>query len=92
MEQDPYHCEISQKGWIPLPPIDFKDKGKEGIRLTDAMNLRFDGPDNRDDPMFEDGNIGNSVTSLGAEGVLPYRQIESLLRVCNQFAPTLPSG
>jgi len=30
--------------------------------------------------------------SLGAEGVLPGRQIESLLRVCNQFAPTLPSG
>jgi len=30
--------------------------------------------------------------TLGAEGVLPYRQIESLLRVCNQFAPTLPSG
>jgi len=29
--------------------------------------------------------------SLGAEGVLPYRQIESLLRVCNQFAPTFPS-
>jgi len=62
VEQDPYHCEISQKGWIPLPPIVFKDKGKEGIRLTDAMNLHFDGPDDRDDPMFEDGNIGNSVT------------------------------
>jgi len=30
--------------------------------------------------------------ALGAEGVLPGRQIESLLRVCNQFAPTLPSG
>ena len=30
--------------------------------------------------------------TLGAEGVLPGRQIESLLRVCNQFAPTLPSG
>ena len=29
--------------------------------------------------------------TLGAEGVLPGRQIESLLRVCNQFAPTLPS-
>ena len=30
--------------------------------------------------------------TLGAEGVLPGRQIESLLRVCNQFAPTLPIG
>jgi len=33
-----------------------------------------------------------TLYSLGAEGVLPGRQIESLLRVCNQFAPTLPSG
>ena len=33
-----------------------------------------------------------ALLSLGAEGVLPCRQIESLLRVCNQFAPTLPSG
>ena len=32
------------------------------------------------------------VLALGAEGALPGRQIESLLRVCNQFAPTLPSG
>jgi len=62
VEQDPYYCDTPQKGWIPLPPIDFKDKGKEGIKLTDAMNLRFDGPDGRDDPMFEDGDIGNSVT------------------------------
>ena len=30
--------------------------------------------------------------TLGAEGVLPGRQIESFLRVCDQFAPTLPSG
>jgi len=32
------------------------------------------------------------LKALGAEGVLPGRQIESFLRVCNQFAPTLPSG
>jgi len=30
--------------------------------------------------------------TLGAEGVLPGRQIESLLKVCDQFAPNLPSG
>ena len=32
------------------------------------------------------------LLTLGAEEVLPGRQIESFLRVCNQFAPTLPSG
>jgi len=38
------------------------------------------------------GEQGEGGFSLGAEGVLPGRQIESLVRVCNQFAPTLPSG
>ena len=31
------------------------------------------------------------VVTLGAEGVLPSRQIESFLRVFKQFAHTLPS-
>ena len=33
----------------------------------------------------------SSRVSLGAEGVLPSRQIESFLRVFKQFAHTLPS-
>jgi hypothetical protein len=33
-----------------------------------------------------------SVQSLGAEGVLPGRHIESLLRVFKQFAHLIPSG
>ena len=32
------------------------------------------------------------VFSLGAGGVLPGRQIESLLRVFKQFTHTLPTG
>ena len=37
------------------------------------------------------GAFGGTL-SLGAEGVLPGRYIESLLRVFNQFTHTLPSG
>jgi len=32
------------------------------MNLTDALDIRFDGPDNRDDPMFVRGLIGNSVS------------------------------
>ena len=60
VEQVPYKCEI-QKDWVPFPPIDFKVKGKKGMKLTDAMNLHFDGPDGRDDPMFTQEGIGNSI-------------------------------
>ena len=42
-----------------------------------------------DIPMMSNINVEHT---LGAEGVLHGRQIESLLRVCDQFAPTLPSG
>ena len=34
----------------------------------------------------------SGVVTLGTEGVLPGRQIESFLRVCDQFALNLPSG
>jgi len=44
------------------------------------------------EPMTTSAQGGKWGLALGAEGVLPGRQIESLLRVCNQFAPTLPSG
>jgi len=62
VEQVLYESESLQKNWTPLPPIEFKVKGVEGMNLVDAMNLRFDGPDDRDDPMFTDDSIGNSVS------------------------------
>ena len=62
VEQVPYESENLQKDWTLLPPIEFKVEGVEGMNLADAMNLRFDGPDDRDDPMFTDESIGNSVS------------------------------
>jgi len=62
VEQFPYRCE-TQNGWNPLPSIDFKVRGKEGMNLTDAANIaEFDGPDYRDDLMFTHGGIGNSIS------------------------------
>ena len=37
------------------------------------------------------GKLETELLILGAEGVLPSRQIESFLRVFKQFAHTLPS-
>lgn len=48
--------------WVKLPDIDFRVKGKDGINLIDAKNERFDGPDDRDDLMFMDGNVGSSIS------------------------------
>ena len=62
MEQVPYHCKTQQKGWTPLPSIDFRVQGRDGMNLTDALNVRFDGPDGRDDLMFTHDSIGNSVS------------------------------
>jgi len=62
VEQDPYESENLQKDWTPLPPIEFKVNGVEGMSLTDAMNRHFDGLDGRDDPMFTDESIRNSVS------------------------------
>ena len=53
---------MTQKDWVPFPPIDFVVKGNKGMKLTDAMNPRFDGPDGRDDLMFTQDGIGNSVS------------------------------
>ena len=61
VRQVPYKCEI-QKDWVPLPAIHFRVKGKEGIKLIDAINLCFGGLDGRDDLMFTQGGIGNSVS------------------------------
>ena len=60
--QDPYKPDIVQKGWIPLPSVAFDVNGVEGIKLTDAMKPRFNGPDGRDELMFTDGHVGNSVS------------------------------
>ena len=62
VEQTMYRCGNEQKGWKPLPTIDFTVRGKEGIRLTDGANLHFSDLDGRDDPMFKDTGIGNSVS------------------------------
>jgi len=51
----------------------------KNLRLRTALNFK-----NLTDPRF--------FVTLGAEGVLPGRYIESLLRVFKQFTHTLPSG
>ena len=62
VEQISYKCGNVQKGWVTLPPISFKVGGVEGIKLTDAMNLRFNGPDDRDELMFTGGSVGKSIS------------------------------
>ena len=64
VEQAPYQLQVLQKGWTPLPSIHFKVKGMEGVKLTDAMcqSSGFSELDDRDDPMFTGGGVGNSVS------------------------------
>lgn len=66
MPQTKYQCESAQKGWEPLPPIDFAVKGKEGItegiNLDVALNMNSSPLDGRDDLMFMDAKTGNSVS------------------------------
>ena len=57
-----YRCGNTQGPWNQLPPIDFLVNGVEGIRLTDAMDTYFNGPDNRDDLMFTSESVGNTVS------------------------------
>lgn len=72
--QDKYKCANSQGDWNRIPDIHFRVKGTEGIKLTDAMNIHFDGPDGRDDPMFTDDNVGNSVSCrIAFQGCRPCR-------------------
>jgi len=62
VEQFLYQCDVEQKGWTPSETIDFRVKGVGGMKFTDAMNLRFDGPDDRHEPVFEDDGVGTSVS------------------------------
>ena len=62
VEQVTYKCDFQQKKRIEHLPIDFRVQGKEGIKLADAVNLHFSNLEGRDDPMFTDQSIGNSVS------------------------------
>ena len=66
VEQTVYQPRNAQKGWRPLPWVGFTilEEGRklEGINLEDALNQRYSHLDGRDDPMFEDESIGNSVS------------------------------
>lgn len=61
--QTEYQCDIEQKGRKRRPPIAFTTHGGlQGINLDDALNMHFPYLDGRDDPMFEDGSTGNSIS------------------------------
>ena len=62
VEQNTYQCTTRGQHWDPLPSINFKVQDMEGINLTDAMNLRFNGLDNCDDPVFTHDCIGGSIS------------------------------
>lgn len=62
IEQVPYQCDVAQNGWTCLKTIYFKVEGVEGIKLTEAMKLRFSGLEGRDDPMFMNNRVGTSVS------------------------------
>jgi len=53
---------VNTQKWQKLPDIVFKVGGVDGIRLTEAMNLYFNGPDDRDQLMFTDGKFGSSFS------------------------------
>jgi len=64
VKQVTYQPLNSQRDWARLPPIYFLVKSIEGIKLADALNIRFDGLDGGDDPvfLFADISIGTSIT------------------------------
>jgi hypothetical protein len=57
-----YQCHTAQNGWTPLKTIDFSVEGVEGMNLADAKELHFNGLDGRDEPAFESGRVGTSIS------------------------------
>jgi hypothetical protein len=57
-----YECDTAQNGWIPLKTIDFSVEGMEGMNLAGAKERLFNGLDSRDEPAFESGRVGTSVS------------------------------
>lgn len=53
--QHPYTCGNTQKEWRPKPAICFFTWERLGVKLTDALDGKFNGMNNRDDfPFGED--------------------------------------
>ena len=48
--------------WTKLPDIVFRVGGVDGMKLTDAVNAYFNGPDGRDEFMFTNESIGSSFS------------------------------
>lgn len=62
IEQPRYVCGNSQHDWIPQNPIDFLINGQPGVRLTDALDPHFWGPDGRDDEILRYPGAGSSIS------------------------------
>ena len=62
LRQIAYESGNEQKNRPQFVDINFSVGGKEGIRLPDAMDRIFDGPDGRDELMFTNENIGSSIS------------------------------
>ena len=59
--QTKFKLGITQKDWKPFPPIPFTVQGREGINLVDALNRHWAGLDGRDDAVFTQDGVGNSI-------------------------------
>ena len=57
-----YKCENIQEYWKPFPPMPFTVQGREGINLVDALNMGWAGLDGRDDAVFTQSGVGNSIS------------------------------
>lgn len=62
INQPRYVSENSQNNWTPQISVDFSVNGQPGVRLTDALDPHFPGPDRRDDKMFQYSGAGSSIS------------------------------
>ena len=62
VRQVAYQSGSSRDLWSKLPNIDFRVRGLEGIRLTDALNVHSDELDQRDDLMFATSDVGTAIS------------------------------